>query len=314
MLFGCAKDATVPTQGTNNVAPISSNDNTQDEIPASEEAKKEEIDVTSFEFFVNSFKDTWKDGDYTDANTKLCLDTFESNFPYLYNHREKLPGEPEDWTFHLISVFSYFYKFLDTNTNGYYFGETGLKCLHDLYFGKLDEYDKDIKELMDIAKVIGVKCETKILNNVLQEGQYKVGLDCEPGEYALFTSGSMSGYFSVTEDPNGDKILFNDNFDYNSFITINDGEYLKLSRSYAVPLSNNEVEVDTSSEGMFRVGIDIEPGEYKLVADEGSGYYCIYPDSRHSKIVTNDMFEGQAYINVVAGQYLKLNRCKIEGK
>lgn len=61
---------------------------------------------------------------------------------------------------------------------------------------------------------------------------------------------------------------------------------------------------------MFKVGVDIEAGEYKVTAEEGEmGYYCVYGDSRHDDIIANDNFEGSAYVTVKDGQYLVLNRC-----
>lgn len=148
--------------------------------------------------------------------------------------------------------------------------------------------------------------EKKVTN--YSSGMYKVGEDIPAGEYVVFASGG-SGYFCVSSDSNQDNILFNDNFNYNSIITINDGEYLDLSRCYAVPLEE-EPEVKVTGEGMFKVGVHIPAGEYKLDSGADSGYYCIYPDSRQDNIIANDIFEGQNYVTVSDGQYLLLSRCK----
>ena len=69
-------------------------------------------------------------------------------------------------------------------------------------------------------------------------GVYKVGTDLPAGEYVVFASGS-AGYFCVSSDSNQNDILFNDNFSTNSIITVNDGEYVNLSRCYAIPISEN---------------------------------------------------------------------------
>ena len=141
-----------------------------------------------------------------------------------------------------------------------------------------------------------------------QSGMYKVGVDMPAGEYIVFVNDG-TGYFCVSSDSNQDDILFNDNFDYNSIITINDGEYLDLSRCYAVPFEEDP-EVKTTGEGMFKVGTHIPAGEYKLDAGTETGYYCIYSNSRHDDIISNDNFDGQNYVTVSDGQYLVLNRCK----
>lgn len=146
-------------------------------------------------------------------------------------------------------------------------------------------------------------------------GVLKVGTDIPAGEYIVINSSSRSGYFSVSSDANGDDILFNENFEYNSIITINDGEYLELSSSLAYPFEEwcSQNTLDTTKEGsMYKIGVNLPAGEYRLdaTADRG-GYYCIYPDSRQQDILSNDNFEGQAYVSVSDGQYLVLSNCII---
>ncbi|MFR1883007.1 MAG: hypothetical protein ACLTL2_00025 [Blautia sp.] len=146
-------------------------------------------------------------------------------------------------------------------------------------------------------------------------GVLKVGTDMPAGEYIVINSSGRSGYFSVNSDANGDDILFNDNFEYNSIITVNDGEYLELSSALAYPFDEwcSQNTLDTTKEGsMYKVGVNLPAGEYRLdaTADRG-GYYCIYPDSRQQDIISNDNFEGQAYVSVSDGQYLVLSNCII---
>jgi len=144
---------------------------------------------------------------------------------------------------------------------------------------------------------------------IYQEGQYKVGVDIPEGEYIVFADGS-SGYFCVSSDANGDDIINNENFDYNSIITVRAGQYMELSRCYAVPFADVK-ELDVTGTGMFKVGTHISYGEYKLTTS-GSGYYCIYDDSESRNIVANDNFENSTYVYVEDGQYLLLDRCCIE--
>ena len=136
------------------------------------------------------------------------------------------------------------------------------------------------------------------------------------GEYIVMPSNRSSGYFSVNSDANGDDILFNDNFKYNSIITVYDEEYLELSSAVAYPFDEwcSQNTLDTSKEGsMLKIGVNLPAGEYKLNAtSDRGGYYCIYSDSRQQDILSNDNFEGQAYINVSDGQYLVLSNCIIE--
>ena len=143
-------------------------------------------------------------------------------------------------------------------------------------------------------------------------GMYKIGVDMPAGEYILFCDSDVKGYFCVSSDSNQKDIIQNENFEYNSIITVNDGEYFDLERSYAVPSSDNP-QVDTSGSGMFEVGKHIPSGEYKLIGtSDVKGYYCIYDDSRQDHIVANQNFNNSTYVTVSDGQYLLLDRCYIE--
>lgn len=141
-------------------------------------------------------------------------------------------------------------------------------------------------------------------------GQYKVGTDIEAGEYVLFAKGGM-GYFCISSDSNGDDIIQNDNFDYNSIVTVTDGQYLELVRCKAEPIDDAD-EIALTATGMFKVGTHIPAGEYKLIADGGLGYYCIYDSSTHENIISNNNFDNTQYVTVSDGQYLVLVRCKFE--
>lgn len=149
-----------------------------------------------------------------------------------------------------------------------------------------------------------------------EAGQYKVGLDMVPGMYVLMSTSDYAGYFSVTSDANGRDILFNDNFETNSVIEVEWGEYVELKRCIAVEANAfyREYSIKDGLSGvMLRVGYDIMPGEYRLVTTgDMMGYYCIYDDARHDDIVDNDNFENSSYVSVRYGQFLILNRCRIK--
>lgn len=152
-------------------------------------------------------------------------------------------------------------------------------------------------------------------------GTHKVGEDIPAGEYYLRVSG-RSGYFAILKAPNDDidNIIANDNFDNCSFVTVRNGEYLQLSGCYAI--SVNDMEPMNLSgrvaNGMYRVGVDIPAGEYRVTASgsSGYGYYEIDKDSRHvlNSIKSNEFFENSSYIKVKSGQYLLLSNAYIEIK
>lgn len=156
--------------------------------------------------------------------------------------------------------------------------------------------------------------ENRMTYHKYENSTFKIGNTMPAGEYVLFASSSSSGgYFCLSSDSSGDSIIANDNFEYNSIITVNNGEYLELKRCYAEPI-NSAPTVYTTGEGMFKIGTHLSAGEYKLIADDlsgGSGYFCVYNDGRHDDIANNDNFEGTAYVTVKNGQYLELTRCYI---
>ena len=144
-------------------------------------------------------------------------------------------------------------------------------------------------------------------------GQYKVGVDIPAGEYVLLATDG-SGYFSVTSDANGNDIVFNDNFDVSSIVTVLEGEYITLKRCAAFPSSDfyEKKTINVNPGTMLKVGYDIQPGEYRLVTSDGEkGYYCIYASSRQDDIIANDNFEQSTYITLTEGQYLVLSRCTV---
>ena len=144
-------------------------------------------------------------------------------------------------------------------------------------------------------------------------GKYKVGIDIPAGEYFLQTASSWGGYMSINSDSNGDNILENENFDTHHYITIQDGQYLELSSATAIPVNDMNKTFDASSlgEGMYRVGIDIPAGEYRLNADGSyDGYVCVYDNSSaYRNIQSNNLFESNDYVTVSNGQYLLLTDC-----
>lgn len=144
-----------------------------------------------------------------------------------------------------------------------------------------------------------------------KDGMYKVGSDIPAGEYVLIAS--ASGYFQLSSDSTGsfESIIANDNFDTNTIVTISEGQYLTLTRCTAYGI-NDAPALDTSKEGMFKVGKDLAAGEYKIHSDS-DGYVQVSSSSDHSfeSIVSNDNFSGDSYITVSDGQYLTLTRANI---
>lgn len=148
-------------------------------------------------------------------------------------------------------------------------------------------------------------------------GQYKVGKDIPAGEYVLFADDFLGGYVERSKDSSGnfESIIFNDNFYTNIIVTVQDSEYLNIKGGYAIPISEVPT-LDTSKQGMFKVGTHLQPGEYKIQVDDDNafgGYVEVSSDSlgELESIRTNDNVETSTYITVNDGEYLQLVHCHI---
>lgn len=211
---------------------------------------------------------------------------------------------------------AYFYVNYDEGLVGHEIGEEGFAAIKSLTFsdGEYSKHIENIKNLINMpAEGTGSDDNMESLesssNDKISSGQYKIGDDIEAGEYVLFSTGENPGYFSLTTDSNGSDIIANDNFKNCSIITVKDGEYLELTRCYALPIEKVD-NLAFDGDALFKIGTFLPAGEYKLYSEK-NGYYCIYSDGRHQNIVANNNFEGQTYVTVSEGQYLLLTRCKI---
>ncbi len=152
------------------------------------------------------------------------------------------------------------------------------------------------------------------------EDNYKVGTDIPAGTYFLQPTSYISAYMCISSDANQDDIIENDNFDGQRYIEVKSGQYLELSRCYAISAEYApKAEPDADgylSEGMYKVGYDIPAGEYKLAATSEYGGYCaIYNKPLGTgKIQSNDNFDSSKYVTVKKGQYLYLSRAKVKVK
>lgn len=139
-------------------------------------------------------------------------------------------------------------------------------------------------------------------------GQYKIGSDINSGEYLAFGT----GYIEVAKDSSGgNNIIYNDNIKSFRYVSVNDGEYLKITGDIKLyPVANSpkiEANKENLTEGQYKVGKDIPAGEYNITT-EGQGYFELNPDARKSSIIKNQFMPNATnlYVTVSEGQYLRL--------
>ncbi len=150
---------------------------------------------------------------------------------------------------------------------------------------------------------------------VYPAGDYRVGRVIKPGEYVLLPTGSAAGFFRLTKDVAGEQVVATGVFKSNSLLTVNQGEYLKLSGCQAISAAEfyPAHRLDTSVPGvMLKVGRDIGAGSYRIVAEaDVLANYEIFEDSRHGEPLENRLFREEVEVAVQDGQYLKLSACRL---
>ena len=155
---------------------------------------------------------------------------------------------------------------------------------------------------------------TKPTDYSIKAGMYKVGTDLDAGEYVIIAD---SAYVEVTSDSTGTlaSIITNDNFNNRTIVTVSAGQYLSVSAGQIYPFDKAPKVIVVNNrlpDGKYKVGVDLPAGEYKITSS-ASGYVEVAKDSKGilSSIVSNDNFDGDKYITVKAGQYIKLSRAEL---
>lgn len=150
-------------------------------------------------------------------------------------------------------------------------------------------------------------------SSLVGDGDYKVGKDLPAGEYYVKCN-SYNLYIEVAsnESRSIDSIVYNLNTHGGAYITVEDGQYLRIQGGDLYEL-NKAPDVKPSDgkykEGMYKVDKDIPAGDYEIKSTEKLGYYEIASDSSHKieNVVKNDNFDGTEKIKLEKGQYITLN-------
>ena len=157
-------------------------------------------------------------------------------------------------------------------------------------------------------------------NDWYDSGTYKVGVDIAAGEYLVEKTKAVC-YIEVNKDSSGtfDSIVSNENVYTRTYITLLDGQYFTIKGGKFIEVSkiNNKqpdeqpddpIDKKVYKEGMYKVGVDIEPGEYKITSNDSHCYIEVAKDSLNvlGSIVSNEniYLNETYYITVISGQYL----------
>lgn len=163
--------------------------------------------------------------------------------------------------------------------------------------------------------VVGLSCVSAGSSDgkaLLSDGQYKVGDDLPAGEYYVKCN-SYNLYIEVSSDSSGNlsSVIYNLNTEGGVYITVEDGEYLKIQGGDLYKLSDSPDRGDDRGyykDGMYKVGEDIPAGDYEVESTKDQGYIEITKNSRHKveDIITNDNFKTSKDVKLEDGQYIFL--------
>lgn len=159
------------------------------------------------------------------------------------------------------------------------------------------------------------------------DGTYKIGKDIPEGIYIIvsrnddITDFAMShSYYGIYSDPECNDTITCKWFQYSAIVELKADSYLKLSWCEAVELDKFDGENDPfGNSGMFRCGIDFEPGTYRLVPTTDQGYqeYYIYEnieslDDEKNYFQEHHGFEENSEVTVKDGEILEMTWCYLE--
>lgn len=156
-------------------------------------------------------------------------------------------------------------------------------------------------------------------------GEYVVGEDIPAGEYLLRSDdlgnivpdGSDEAYASLSDDAGE---IFGSWFEYSRYAKLEEGQYLDMSWCSAYDISMHAMENNPfEHSGMFKVGVDVEAGTYKVKTIDDSDMYFYYVHDSLEDFDDDAMYEffrenygEKTEVTLEDGQYLELFHCVIE--
>lgn len=156
-------------------------------------------------------------------------------------------------------------------------------------------------------------------------GEYVVGEDIPAGEYLLRSDdlgnivpdGSDEAYASLSDDAGE---IFGSWFEYSRYAKLEEGQYLDLAWCSAYDISMHAMENNPfEHSGMFKVGVDVKAGTYKVKTIDDSDMHFYYVHDSLEDFDDDAMYEffrenytEEKIVTLEDGQYLELFHCVIE--
>lgn len=158
--------------------------------------------------------------------------------------------------------------------------------------------------------------DVSLIPNGLGEGTYKVGKDIDPGEYIAYGLNSVSQikqFNSLDEQEDTEEIdgLFID-------LTLEENQYIEVESGIVLPKSTFDMN-NLTQYGIYKVGQDIEAGEYKVASisdsyessyeevDGALGALEVADEALGGNVLKKvDLYDGQKYVTLEDGQYVRV--------
>jgi hypothetical protein len=172
-----------------------------------------------------------KSSSQTNSNTSTSKPVVQDNWIKAGTHKVGIDIKAGEYFVKAESDYSYFQIAKDSK------GLLESIVANDIFAGNryVTLEDGQYFQLRD-AKMIPVNLAPVLTptNGKFGNGMYKVGRDIKVGEYKVTPDESNSGYLEVAKDSRFlfDSIVTNSIVDADQYITITDGQYLKISRAY----------------------------------------------------------------------------------
>lgn len=156
----------------------------------------------------------------------------------------------------------------------------------------------------------------------IKGGTYEIGKGVQAGEYIVINSdNSYPGFFELRKT-NSDKFedIIGNGTVYNySIITVSDGQVLELNNIDMYPFNSVTFSEPTDGiykPGMYKVGVNIKAGSYKIIPTDMYSTYTIVKDSTYNSdnILETNYIDRATYINLKDNQYIIIEDAVISSK
>lgn len=141
-------------------------------------------------------------------------------------------------------------------------------------------------------------------------GMYKLGTDIQTGLYRIIADDMA--YVAMSKDSTGDfsSLIRNALIKNTGYFQVNpEDSFVKVTSARFFSFDYNSAKPNFLSEfkpGVYLVGIDIAPGEYKVTPDSDSmGYTARLADLNGGldSIIANEIYQGQGYVQILPTDY-----------